>query len=742
MKNYYRLLVLCLLCAKLTVATAQQYFSMPTSTRAQWRIENVSGGMIPPHIGYTEYRLLGDSTVNGRVYHHISDGSLYRELNHKIYAINPSGSYILGANLGGATTDEYLAFDFDAPNFTLRNGGDTLRLQYITPTQYGNTTRNKYTMQGSCWYEEWVQGIGVVNSGCFEYNDDCVTMISDSGYVFNDGHPLQTQNTMGCQASFSVTRLSPNFFSVHNTSPSGYQHTTWWSSLDCPPVNGSSIAVGVWDSIIVDLRYAHCFNPQNPPTTSTLPNAAVVVLQLWNDAANCYSLFRDTIYADHSCHPDFTINRLSPDSFLVRNVSASYTQARWIAPLYGPTGAYLLTPLPNNECLAVRPANYSTLINHYTGDVILEIVNDNCLNSKGRDLPHAIYCTNNCFFAGDANRDGTADNMDLLPIALNYGATGLPRSPDFATDWVAHAPKTWATITPNSTINASFSDCNGDGEVAAIDTIIVLRNYGFHHNDSTGVWRPAAHNTTIAPPVSCTFATDTLRNLTFPYRLTAAINVGSAALPVPNLYGVAFTVHYTAALAEKASIDYNALAWLGAPNELLYLQKDDGAGNIDIAIARKDHQPRTGFGQLASANFYINDNRQNGGTLTNGNATFEATISRLKAIDQNGIDILLNPSTHSVVLQDIVLGTTAFAPSNAIQIAPNPTYDRQLQYALSGNLQCQKIQVLTAFGQTILETVTTTNTDMLTIPATANAGIYALVFYTNQGIFVKKVMVF
>jgi hypothetical protein len=710
-----------------TVLLAQTYYPMPTTTSAQWRIRGTSSASFPPTISGADYSITGDTVIGTRTYHKIGNSVGFRESAKKIYAINFNNDdvFIFSERPDTTLGVEYLLMNFGAvvgATF-LRNQNDVLTVQSISTYQMPNgTTRRQYNLQGSCLYEKWVEGIGVVEHGCFEYVRNCTAMIGDNGYILTGGAPLPTPNLLGCQSSFTTTMISPNIFRLHNTSLGTGFHASW-------------------DSLTLDFATTHIIPTSNGGERHDPPNSWDVCQTIWNDAATCYHQSCTTLVADHSCrYPDFTINRIANDSFLVRNITPSnaYSAARWFSESCGPNGVYVLTPLPNAEYLATRHPNFTgCYINPaIIYDINLEIINGTCLNVKRADFPNQTFCTTDCFFAGDTNRDSIANNMDLLPIALNMGNTGQARtSTNFNLDWVAHEPKTWTTITPSSTVNASFSDCDNSGVITAADTTIILRNYGFKNNRKTGVFqRPQTTNT--APVLRCKFAADTLRNIQIPYRLDADIRIGDATQTIPNLYGVAFSINYDTTIAQKARINWDALAWLGTPAELLVLQKNNTEGKIDIAIARNDHQPRTGSGKLAAVSFFIQDN--NGGSLTN--TTFQATVTDLKAIDQNGIDINLNGGTASVVLENMVLGAmTNRSEMPTIRLYPNPTYNRQFRYELTGAIRCSKIEITNLLGQTIY-TQNNPETDIL-LPETTNSGVYSVVFYTDKGRIVQKVVV-
>src|SRR6185295_12937804 len=61
---------------------------------------------------------------------------------------------------------------------------------------------------------------------------------------------------------------------------------------------------------------------------------------------------------------------------------------------------------------------------------------------------------------GDANYDGVANNLDLLPIGVAYGSTGTVR-PGASNNWVGQAANDWGISLASGT-DYKHIDCNGD----------------------------------------------------------------------------------------------------------------------------------------------------------------------------------------------------------------------------------------------------------------------------------------
>lgn len=211
-----------------------------------------------------------------------------------------------------------------------------------------------------------------------------------------------------------------------------------------------------------------------------------------------------------------------------------------------------------------------------------------------------IFCQSNCVWPGDANGDGTANNVDLLNIGLAYGSLGPARS-SISNVWTCQPATDWPQ-TFQSGLPYQHADCDGSGLVNDDDTLAIVQNYGLNH-----ARLHAGVDTATLPPLLITweedsaFAGDTV---------LAYISVGDSAYPVDSLYGLAFTVHYDPSLVDSGSaiIVFDS-SWLGTAANTLDLQYDRWTeGAIDAAITRTDGQNASGHGVLGHLQIVLIDN--------------------------------------------------------------------------------------------------------------------------------------
>src|SRR5690606_24668139 len=207
------------------------------------------------------------------------------------------------------------------------------------------------------------------------------------------------------------------------------------------------------------------------------------------------------------------------------------------------------------------------------------------------DTVIVVLSYNSLVWPGDANDDLIANNLDLLPIGLYYGASELQRD-SVSNLWIGHASLYWTDTLFNGS-NMNHADCNGDGIINDADTLAVHLNYNLTHQRSGGI------NTRSGEPI---LHLQPDKNVYLPGdSLFIDVLVGDINIPVVNFYGIAFDLDYDNTLfkPESAVIIYPN-SFLGTTTDHLKLSKDFfTSGKIDGAIVKKDQIGVNGFGKIA-----------------------------------------------------------------------------------------------------------------------------------------------
>lgn len=259
---------------------------------------------------------------------------------------------------------------------------------------------------------------------------------------------------------------------------------------------------------------------------------------------------------------------------------------------------------------------------------------------------------------GDADNDNIARNTDLLNLGIAFGAAG-PARVDASDFWAPMPAEDWSE-TFDDDLNFKFADCNGDGVVDALDAEAILGNYNLTHGPVNPMAPPAGD--AQDPPLFVDLPTGANPSSLVGQPFELPIILGTAALPVEDIYGIAFTIEFPIGLIDPSNVDIAFQdSWLGQPGvDLLTLKRVyPGQGRIDIALVRTDQVNTGGFGQIAAFIGIIDD-------VLGKNTQLEIEISQIRAILVNETEIPLYPLTESIDLSPNQSQTIL------VEVYPNP----------------------------------------------------------------------
>lgn len=294
---------------------------------------------------------------------------------------------------------------------------------------------------------------------------------------------------------------------------------------------------------------------------------------------------------------------------------------------------------------------------------------------------------------GDADYDLECNYVDVLSLAIAFGSTGPARTTPGNT-WAASPSTDWSTAFPLGA-NYKHSDCDGNGIVDFNDLNAVIANYG-----NTHPFKPAQGNTTQHHAKTASLPTlqmtASASNVGPSNNVTFNINAGSGALPVQNLYGIAFAVEYPENLIQSGFTqgNYNN-NWLGVNNQNLIslFQSRPGDGRSEFVLARTTHQDTTGNGILAS--FQLRT-LQNPTSIT----PLILNIKDVYAIDENMAFIPLQTTACTVYI-DPSLPANVYTDADQIsfQIYPNPAQD--WLFVQGENTESAQLNIINLLGEII-----------------------------------------
>lgn len=255
-------------------------------------------------------------------------------------------------------------------------------------------------------------------------------------------------------------------------------------------------------------------------------------------------------------------------------------------------------------------------------------------------------------FPGDTDRDGEVSMKDLLSVGLHYMATGPSRN-NASIQWTPQPMVSWGRFLSRGT-DLCHSDINGDGTINRADTLAILQNYSYRHNNqksnSTG---PEVHF-------------DMPKNYNPGDTLIIPVLIGDSARTIKNLHGIAFSIEYDTSVIKQNSvrIDFSNSILGQNGNDLITLTKDFYAkSRVDIGMVRNNLIRIQGNRKLCDVIVVIDDHI---GKMI-GALRLEA--KGIYGIDNRGEEVEIGSRPG------IMGGATGMEPAwaSSLEIFPNPS---------------------------------------------------------------------
>lgn len=309
---------------------------------------------------------------------------------------------------------------------------------------------------------------------------------------------------------------------------------------------------------------------------------------------------------------------------------------------------------------------------------------------------------------GDANDDLVADNNDILAISLGNGTAVAARNAT-GNAWNGFPSLSMGTGILGTSDNKHI-DCDGNGIINLNDTNAVVQNFS--------LTRPASKYGSFSSSVisaAPTLAIDIVQDtLTAGAAGNILLSLGDNANPANNVYGVAFTLGFDAAVIDPASFSINGSgSWLGTQHtDMLCIALSDGtSGMIQGVVSRYNHANAGGNGLIANLGFTTQNNYS-------GTQQVNFTLSNVMLIDNSGTPQAVSQANDSLVALDPLLGIH-HQQSALLKLFPNPAREQVMISCSSGSL----IELFNAQGNKVKEMRAAAGTHML--PANELAkGVY------------------
>ena len=236
----------------------------------------------------------------------------------------------------------------------------------------------------------------------------------------------------------------------------------------------------------------------------------------------------------------------------------------------------------NANTLNVLPLSPTPITHSVTGTNSL-----GCLGTAS----YIVVPTSSCaiVWPGDANRDGTVSNLDVLELGLAAASTGAVRTTTgnawagaYATAWTGSISTGW---------NKVHADCNGDGIVNSSDNTAITQNFALTHSFKEAGASAANPEISLVPAQLNAYAGIWNK---------ADIVLGDASNSINQLYGVAFDITYDMNMVQPDSVKILFTpSFFNSGNQNINFGKTIYAnGKLYAATVRVDHNNVNGNGKI------------------------------------------------------------------------------------------------------------------------------------------------
>ncbi|MES2763033.1 MAG: FG-GAP-like repeat-containing protein [Bacteroidota bacterium] len=343
-----------------------------------------------------------------------------------------------------------------------------------------------------------------------------------------------------------------------------------------------------------------------------------------------------------------------------------------------------------------------------------------CANSQTVSVTVDNTCAD--VWPGDANSDGTADNIDVLELGLHYTQTGAPRATT-SNSWQSYFANNWTgTITNGKNLN--HSDCNGDGTIDDNDTLAIYNNYGSAHT-----FKPV-QTTTVNPQLS--IVPDQVMVIKGMWG-TASVYLGDVTSPITNINGLAFTVDFDHTMIEPNSIyiEYQN-SFIDAGQNLHFQKPDFSNGKLYTATTHTFSTNVSGYGKIGTLHYQILSTLGTDEVLTLG-------LSHANQSDASGTIVPLTSNTGTLMAIGASVGVKEILMNGNVLVSPNPT-NGILNITLNTVPQNTKIEVYNMVGALVFSETLITKNSTINI-ADLSTGMYFIkVIENSKVITVKKIV--
>jgi len=331
----------------------------------------------------------------------------------------------------------------------------------------------------------------------------------------------------------------------------------------------------------------------------------------------------------------------------------------------------------------------------------------------------------------DANNNGIVNNVDFIFTGVALETGGPSRlGVDQGVDWNQKPAADWVNSFTSIGVNYKHADANGDGWIDGGDLFSVNDYYDTTNVNFTGLMG----NVITGNDLYLTFS-DTV--IEAGDTITIKINLGTAANPISNIHGIAFSIGFdTSKIKEyETTIDFHG-GWLGTPNVDLYtLAKYDASIDIervDFSATRGPFGVMSGHGEIGTIVVITEDILA--GKMQDIISAINFNFSNVIGIDSLANDMNISSKNDSIKVSDGVNSINKYFIEDLVIIYPNPTKNKFKILSEEAILNIELFDLLGKKLEVLFD-------DDIVSTTTLESGIYTVFIKTKKGISQKRIII-
>jgi hypothetical protein len=396
-------------------------------------------------------------------------------------------------------------------------------------------------------------------------------------------------------------------------------------------------------------------------------------------------------------------------------------------PLSGKSGGYSYSWSPSTGLSTIKGQH--TIASPLKTTTYTVLISDSATRCYRADTI-TVAVDSDCVWPGDANKDLTADYLDVLNIGLGYNNKGPARNPD-SISWKPWHADNWNLSLTNG-IDFKHFDCNGDGIINAKDTAAISFNYGSKHNKWT-----AGSGDPKNPPLYFKFVKDTF------YAgdtALAYLYAGNNLKPLNHAFGIGYQATFSGSPVVNYSQSLSAECdYFCSGKDLNYIHENKGNKQFDMSVVETNGFSSASLtGKIARLSFMLKDSSSY--LYPQAGAKIYAKLLTATVIDNTGTEmpvygindsaIVLKRKKNSGIDNSYVL--------DKIKIYPNPANNEMV--IESGNIQIKKLKIYNLLGSEIISEIPGSTHVILNVSA-LSPGLYMIEISSDNAFRVDKILI-